>query len=240
MALPSSGAISLGNIQTEFGGSNPISLSEYYQGGSIIGAGVYPNTIPASGVIQMDDFYSAESTHAYGGASSPTYTYNACMGYSIDYFRDNRLTVTVGYWGTGANTSTWTQLQFKTSSTDTANYNEIAQFTLTAANANVVQYGTIASGNMLYYSAQIFSNPVLYYGNDVNTSGGSSGAPGAAWMVAASWDGANTVYVYLNPSRRGTGDTGTTISMSNMGSTINYLNGGAGTGGAPAIITLSR
>jgi hypothetical protein len=59
-------------------------------------------------------------------------------------------------------------------------------------------------------------------------------------MVAASWDGNNTVNVYLNPSRRGTGDTGTTISMSNMGSAINYLNGGAGTGGAPAIITLSR
>ena len=29
MALQSSGAISLGNIQTEFGGSNPIGLNEY-------------------------------------------------------------------------------------------------------------------------------------------------------------------------------------------------------------------
>tara|TARA_B100002019_G_scaffold227251_1_gene200401 strand:- start:670 stop:1428 length:759 start_codon:yes stop_codon:yes gene_type:complete len=32
MALSSSGSISLSQIQTEFGGSNPISLSEYYQG----------------------------------------------------------------------------------------------------------------------------------------------------------------------------------------------------------------
>jgi hypothetical protein len=239
MALPSSGAISLSNIQTEFGGSNPIALSEYYQGGSIIGAGVFPNTIPASGAIQLDDFYSTEAIHAYGGASSPTYTFNACMGYSIDYFRSNRLTVTVGYWG-NANTGSWPQLQFKTSSSATANFEEIAQFTLTAANANVVQYGTIASGNVLYYRAVIFSNPVLAYGNNVNTSGGSSGAPGAAWMVAASWDGANTVYVYLNPSRNGTGDTGTSISMSNLGQAINYLNGGAGSSGAPAIVTLTR
>lgn len=32
MTLPTSGAISLGNIQTEFGGSNPISMSEYRRG----------------------------------------------------------------------------------------------------------------------------------------------------------------------------------------------------------------
>jgi hypothetical protein len=238
MALPSSGAISLGAIQTEFGGSNPIALSEYYQGGGIIGSGVYPNTIPTSGVIQLDDFYNATNQHAYAGASSGTYTYNACMGYSIDYFNGG-LKVTVGYWG-NANTGSWTQLQFKTTATATANYDEIAQFTLTAANANTVQYGTIASGNILFYRAVIFSNPVLAYGNNVNTSGGSSGAPGANWMVAASWNGSNTVYVYLNPSRNGTGDTGTSISMANMGEAINYLNGGAGTGGAPATITLTR
>lgn len=237
MAIVSSGAVSLGAIQTEFGGSNPIALSEYYQGGSIIGAGVYPNTIPTSGVIQLDDFYSAKATHAYAGASSSTATYSACMGYSIDYF-NGALKVTVGYWGT-ANTGSWTELQYKTTSSATANFREIAQFTLTAANANTVQYGTIASGNMLYQTAQIFSNPVLAYGNNVNTTGGSTGAPGAAWMVAASWNGSNTVYVYLNPSRNGTGDTGTSISMSNLTNSINQLNGNQGDG-VPATITLTR
>lgn len=237
MAIVSSGAVSLGALQTEFGGSNPIGLSEYYQGGSIIGAGVYPNTIPTSGVIQLDDFYSAKATHAYAGASSSTATYNACLGYSIDYF-NGALKVTVGYWGT-ANTGSWTQLQFKNDTTQPANYREVAQFTLTAANANTVQYGTIASGNMLEYSAEIFSNPVLAYGNDVNTTGGTTGKPGAAWMVAASWNGSNTVYVYLNPSRNGTGDTGTSISMSNLTDSINQLNGNQGNG-VPATITLTR
>lgn len=57
MALPSSGAISLANIQTEFGGSNPISLSEYYRGGAYVTAN---NTgVPTSGAIQLDDFYGA-------------------------------------------------------------------------------------------------------------------------------------------------------------------------------------
>ena len=77
MPIVSSGAVSLNAIQTEFGGSNPIALSEYYQGGSIIGAGVYPNTIPSSGIIQLDDFYNSKATHAYAGRSSSTDTYNA-------------------------------------------------------------------------------------------------------------------------------------------------------------------
>lgn len=237
MALPSSGTISLSAIQTEFGGSNPIGLNEYYQGGSIIGAGVYPNTIPTSGNIKLSNFYSAKSQHNYAGDSSNTSTYNACMGYSIDYFNGG-LKVTVGYWG-NASSSSWTQLQFKSDSSRPANYAEVAQFTLTAANANIVQYGTIASGNMLYYTAQIFSNPVLAYGNNVNTSGGSSGAPGAAWMVAASWNGSNTVSIYLNPSRNGTGDTGTSISMGNLVNSINQLNGNQGEG-VPAVRTLTR
>ena len=48
MTLPLSGALSLLNIQTEFGGSAPISLSEYY--GKATG-------IPASGTISISHFY---------------------------------------------------------------------------------------------------------------------------------------------------------------------------------------
>lgn len=48
MALQTSGAISLANVQTEFGGVNPISISEYY--GKAAG-------IPASGAISLSHFY---------------------------------------------------------------------------------------------------------------------------------------------------------------------------------------
>lgn len=48
MALQTSGAISLANVQTEFGGVNPISISEYY--GKVAG-------IPASGTISLSHFY---------------------------------------------------------------------------------------------------------------------------------------------------------------------------------------
>ena len=38
MALQSSGAISLSQLQAEFGGGNPIHMSEYYRGGSYVPA----------------------------------------------------------------------------------------------------------------------------------------------------------------------------------------------------------
>jgi hypothetical protein len=58
MPLQSSGAISLSQIQTEFGGSNPISLSEYYNAAS---------GIPASGTISMNQFYGKSNAPAASG-----------------------------------------------------------------------------------------------------------------------------------------------------------------------------
>lgn len=64
MTLQSSGAISLSDIQTEFGGSSPTSLSEYYRGGSnVINASVN-NSIPTSGAISLTDFYGTENVLA--------------------------------------------------------------------------------------------------------------------------------------------------------------------------------
>ena len=60
MALQSSGAISLSQIQSEWGGSSPISLSEYYRGSLPTGRTNY-GTIPYSGAIDMADFYGTNS-----------------------------------------------------------------------------------------------------------------------------------------------------------------------------------
>ena len=69
MAITGSGQVSLGDIQTEYGGSNPIQLSEYYGDGNA----------PASGEIQLaGDFYGTsapvykKAIFAFG-AYSPTY-----------------------------------------------------------------------------------------------------------------------------------------------------------------------
>ena len=57
MALPSSGKITLANLQSEFGGSNPISMSEYYRNGGLVPSN---NTnVPTSGTIALSNFYGA-------------------------------------------------------------------------------------------------------------------------------------------------------------------------------------
>ena len=57
MAVPSSGAIDLKDLQDEFGGSNPISISEYYRGGGLVPTN---NTdVPTSGTVALTDFYGA-------------------------------------------------------------------------------------------------------------------------------------------------------------------------------------
>ena len=61
MAVKSSGPLSFSEIQSELGGSNPISLSEYYKDGTIINNDIHdPNGIPTAsqGAISVFDFYS--------------------------------------------------------------------------------------------------------------------------------------------------------------------------------------
>jgi len=59
MTLPASGPISFSQIQAEFGGSNPISFSEYYRNGGYVTSN---NTgIPTSGAISMSQFYGGEA-----------------------------------------------------------------------------------------------------------------------------------------------------------------------------------
>ena len=57
MAIPSTGSVSMSTIQTEFGGSNPISLSEYYRGNTYENNVSGNNTgVPQSGTIKMSQF----------------------------------------------------------------------------------------------------------------------------------------------------------------------------------------
>ena len=80
MAIPSAGsALSLSAIQTEFGGSNPISMSEYYAGGSNVPSGTTGDAgnIPSSGAIAVSQFYGSSNRIAIAlTISSTTQSYN--------------------------------------------------------------------------------------------------------------------------------------------------------------------
>ena len=72
MPLQSTGAISLANIQTEFGGADPISINEYYLNG-IYTTGTGATGIPTSGTISLNDFYG-KSKVVSGGVPAAVQT----------------------------------------------------------------------------------------------------------------------------------------------------------------------
>ena len=72
MTLPTSGQITMAQIQTEFGGSNPIGLNEYYRNGSYVTSN---NTnVPTSGQITLNNFYGANLQDNWTLVSGPTYS----------------------------------------------------------------------------------------------------------------------------------------------------------------------
>ena len=116
MALQNSGAISLSDIQDEYGGSNPIGLSEYYDKGDA----------PSSGAIDLAaDFYGTSNTipvnflvvagaggngQAAGGAGGYRSSHNSetsgggCAAESaLQLVPGTQYTVTIGAGSTGGN-----------------------------------------------------------------------------------------------------------------------------------------
>jgi hypothetical protein len=95
MAITSSGAITFANLQSEFGGSHPITISEYYRN-----AGAVPgnNTnVPTSGVISLSNFYGAvNELAATSSGSASTYNVSAAFSSSWTSAIPKRLTINSG------------------------------------------------------------------------------------------------------------------------------------------------
>ena len=100
MAIPSAGsALALSAIQTEFGGSNPISMSEYYAGGDNVPSGTTGDSgnIPSSGTISMSQFYGSTNRVSIAlTISSTTQNYNIYSNKGGTYSAGNSdITLTV-------------------------------------------------------------------------------------------------------------------------------------------------
>lgn len=93
MTLQTSGAITLADIQTEFGGTNPISLSEYYAGGTYVPSGTTGTNgaVPSSGAISLWHFYGTSQ----GLSATMTVGSNAYTYLKVTYYVD-------GFIGTGS------------------------------------------------------------------------------------------------------------------------------------------
>jgi hypothetical protein len=107
MTLQSSGLITLSNIQSEFGGVNPISLSEYYRGGTYVPS---QNTgVPATGAISMGgNFYGEENTFFLTIASNTENANISTLATAAGWDGSTKIYVTInaGVWVWSDSTST--------------------------------------------------------------------------------------------------------------------------------------
>jgi len=103
MAIPSSGPLSFTTIQTEFGGSNPIGLNEYYAGGGLVPAGTTGTygAVPSSGALSVQNFYGTtaeivgQAEYTWGANSDASYTWVAPAGVTSV----SVLVIAYGGWG---------------------------------------------------------------------------------------------------------------------------------------------
>jgi len=137
MALPSSGTITLLQIQTEFGGNGQ--LLSYYRGGANV-----PNTavnagVPTSGSISLQSFYGASAYTSVGAIRSPT-TIILTRG-TTGTLAGNIAVTASG--GTGSYTYTTTWLSGGTSITITGASTATPGVTSTSATLGVVRSGVL-------------------------------------------------------------------------------------------------
>lgn len=152
MALQSSGAISLSQLQGEYGGSNPISMSEYYRNGGLV-----PNAITSSSTApgaytayqynQATYFWrvgiSAEGWWAGSSASSPQFLATTATSFSAggyDYQRGSFVgNVTTG---SGKSAFTWAyyRIRRRQSSVTTTTSTPVNQSVPTSGQISLSQF----------------------------------------------------------------------------------------------------
>jgi len=175
MTLPASGTLSFSQIQTEFGGSNPISFSEYYKNGSNV-----PTTVP-----------EAVTASNLGGSNSPNYRYPAIGGYDPQINTFNRL-YTQALWGDNGSTITMDR-NFTVNKTGTYQY-YVGYYIQGSGTANITMYANGSS--VRSHSLVVGYNTTTSAVNTLSLSAGqvirfTGSAPSSGWAV---------IYVYVGGS----------------------------------------
>jgi hypothetical protein len=187
MALPASGPLAFTNIQTEFGGTNPIGLNEYYRGGPFVPVSSSTTTIPSSGTIAANNFYgTSKRIDIPLSIGSPTYNYDVYNNRGPGYvagISDVTVTVSPGVQVGSTSTGAYAMLvpsSFSPGDTVTIVNNGVIQGMggaggpgqFGASNGNPGSGG----GNALYVN-----RPVTITNNSVIAGGGGGGGAGGGY-----------------------------------------------------------
>ena len=187
MALPDSGQISISQLRTNFGGSAPDGLGEYYRGGSNVADNAANTSIPQSGAVSLSDFYSSAGTTTRDIRVWMAYQF-AAGGYTSGFgVTSQSSTAAPSTISNGANAVAWQPVfhagsGFITSASITISQNE----DVTAYNNNVVLYGGTTSSTV--------TNVVAAW------NAGYNGSTGGARGYSISWNSDGTINSITNTS----------------------------------------
>lgn len=188
MVLPRSGAITFSQLQAEFGGSNPISLSEYYSGGTLITGDLsYTNysvglsgfavpNVPTSGAISLgSDFHRSGAATTYTWATTP---------HTSGYSSSNSTTISLSYFNLGYFANAGDTFLVTTQLHPSTSWKYANTLNLTLA----ITAGTASSISVPLYHSKQWRLTTSYDGDNTVTIGGSYNGSsttvpnGGAWL----------------------------------------------------------
>jgi len=214
---------SLSNLQATFGGpANPISLANYYRNGTIMGPGVYPATVPASGPISLSQFIGVPQQHNWGHnqRTSGDQPNDGC-GWTVDYI--------LGPLGWGLYATVWYYTNGQQVSPLTA-YATSQYIKFGAANVTVTSNpsGDVNVTVPPYNGNSPAAGPT---GGVLSVSPDSSYGDGIHWLgyITGYWDGASTVYISGSYGSGAPGDSGYAYATGQVRSNWSALTGGSNT-----------
>ena len=183
MALPDSGQISISQLRTNFGGSTPDGLSEYYRGGSNVADNAANTSVPQSGAVSLSDFYSSAGTTSRDIRVWMSYQFNE-NGFGVTSQSSTAAPASIS---PGANAVDWQPVfhagtGFITSASISISQNE----DVTAYNNNVVLYGGTSSSAV--------TNVVAAW------NAGYNGSTGGARGYSITWNNDGTINSITNTS----------------------------------------
>tara|TARA_R100000697_G_scaffold55832_1_gene69105 strand:+ start:424 stop:1224 length:801 start_codon:yes stop_codon:yes gene_type:complete len=194
-------AISFSEIQTFYGGSNPISLSEYYQGGDEV-----PGTSSASGTTSqtVNNIAAVVSTIATGYTSFSTTITQGNSGYSGNQSSGNWNVIREN---SSSGTGTWTARVLDASTTLSVSCDQKA-LTVTKNGSTVVTFGNSGGSDTVSCSP----GDVIVWTCSAGAGGGGTINRSQSWA----WSGSPTIQYTANTNGGTSGSvTGYTMTLTN-------------------------
>lgn len=240
MPIPGPGvAISINTIATEFGGTTPHSLSEYYRGGGLVPNTPVNNAIPTSGQIAIGDFYGSSNVSALAltiSANTQNYdVYTAAVGagYSSG---DVSVTINPGV-VVGSNSTGAYALLVPSAFSPTASISITNNGTIIGAGGNGGPSGKATSGTQAGFpgtpggtggNAVYANRPITITNNGVIAGGGGGGGGGG---------GNSAPRFATGNARSGGGGGGGAGNTAGAGGGVTGTSSGSGSPGSPGTLT---